>query len=373
MSYAAFLVIAMTPMALSAPDDTGPQRLRMVVDNVRAAELLYGSVDIEYRREFATNEIGSYRPGFAMKRSVTTVHLVKQDSKYRVTKFHDDSAEDGRSVKLEESQSFDGEQMRQVMDRMAHVIDGKYPNGNLFFPHGWLMANDFFTYPLSVFLEGGDTLNNFPTAAAHRTNEQTVVCNYEHEDTINGELCDLVQSKMYQKAVDPKNLLGVKRIWLAKTKNMLPLRVEGYAVYYSKDLPIQVSEASQLFEVSPSVWLPKKLKRVIYDELPLIEGKQNVNSTTEWTVTKASLQPEYPDSFFSDLPMKDGTVIYYVKNGKNVRKEIYQETSLSPSGSWPWWLVGLVATMVAVALLGVARRASKKKPRDEGTRPATDV
>jgi hypothetical protein len=126
----------------------------------------------------------------------------------------------------------------------------------------------------------------------------------------------------------------------------LPIKYEGYAIRYSKDLPIGVARASDFRELAPGIWLPFKMSRTTFDDTRLHAGESVVAASLDYELEHATLEPRYDVSFFKDVPFPPGTLVHEV----NAERKITNSYVIPGIEAFNWWYL-LIATGVIVLVL----------------------
>lgn len=104
---------------------------------------------------------------------------------------------------------------------------------------------------------------------------------------------------------------GLRYFWLAKDRNLLPVRFEGYVVKVSREIPLSIGMMSDLREVKPGVWLPFQFKHEAIGMLDLWEhGEMNAHYEEEYRVLDAAVDIDYPREFFQKVEFPPGIPIY---------------------------------------------------------------
>lgn len=292
--------VAATVLTLSPP--------ALVARAVAANEALYRDIDVTYRSEYRladpqlhNGEIRTpggervFRPVLARD---DRVRMVGQAGMYRVTAARWMDAGDGPPTTMFRGTAFDGTTTRVRDGARTEATAGPGPvPQEAFFPHLWASAPLFARFPLSAFLAGGAAWDSHPGRdSAYRG--KTVVRSVMGAGAVEAEPCVVVRCAI----ADAGRLTGVSYYWLAAGKNFLPVQVESYLRYYSATLPVQVVTAGDFRELRPGVWLPFRLKKVVFEELELRENERMVvSNTATTTITRAVLGPNHDRAFFRDL------------------------------------------------------------------------
>ena len=159
------------------------------------------------------------------------------------------------------------------------------------------------------------------------------------------------------------------RIFLAPDFNYLPVKTE--ILYYHPKYgwyTDTVARADEWREVAPGIWLPFQGQYEDYVH-PGVYGNGNdfLQSTITYRVIRVSLTPQYPRSFFSNIPApRDGIITTY-RGDRLVSRRVVGNPRDPEEGksSLPWvWIVGnvvLVALLLGVYLRYRTPRTSKQE------------
>lgn len=133
---------------------------------------------------------------------------------------------------------------------------------------------------------------------------------YEGDSRIEDLICHkLVCSLPKLLPTTPKSHFVV---WLARDRNLLPIRREWYDERVHPTLPLTVAYATDLQEVKPGCWFPiqstiLKLERVRPDALNV--NRVVLNSRIDWHVKNVTLDPMMDEDFFSEIHIPGGTKV----------------------------------------------------------------
>lgn len=139
-------------------------------------------------------------------------------------------------------------------------------------------------------------------------------------------------------------------LWLARDRNFLPVKLVSRS-----DITATVTEFR---EIGPGVWLPAQASISQYNSaLSKRLGRPAFGYELRYKLVEAKLHPNYPDSFFRDIPIPDGMTVYEV-HGKKIVKSYIQRSETSKYGGRRWlWPVGLAGLGIgAVVALQYRRR-----------------
>jgi hypothetical protein len=68
----------------------------------------------------------------------------------------------------------------------------------------------------------------------------------------------------------------IARFWLALDRSYLPINVEAFRPVWSEKLPVASRRVGELKELAPGIWLPWRVREIIYGGPAAKEGKSVV-------------------------------------------------------------------------------------------------
>ncbi len=277
------------------------------------------------------------------------IHLVTQGAwRYvKVTYFHNDSPSSSILV------AYDGEQCRALRNSTFFTYSDRWQSPLVYAvpPHRFAWAPWGFTYK-SI----GDLLAP-PQNNGGKDQKTTVTI---QRTSINGTDCYLVER---QRHYDAQQLTHVDRFFLAPKYNYLVIRAESFGKKKDKIVRYAESETDDWREVAPGIWLPHaSVYRTFCD--PATFGHNGTHGELRFRLLSVNLNPDYPKSFFSNIPLpKDGVIETY-RSGRLVSRRVVgnpRDPEEDKSGLPPWvWLLGNV--VLVALLLGVYLRYRTGKP-----------
>jgi hypothetical protein len=113
-------------------------------------------------------------------------------------------------------------------------------------------------------------------------------------------------------------------IWLARGRNLIPVRHEWHEPTWNATLPTGVSFAEDLREIRSGVWFPHRITNVAFQKMS--QDGLGVNRVVlQWrhdvTVERANLKPEINKRLFSDVLVPQGTSVdVYDQRGQHLGK-----------------------------------------------------
>ncbi|MCH9653255.1 MAG: hypothetical protein K0U86_05075 [Planctomycetes bacterium] len=180
-------------------------------------------------------------------------------------------------------------------------------------PHMFLMENRGPKVPLSTYLKGVKAIRAFPGPSNLGKGR---VCNVR----ILGieEFLGLQCLKILIEILDPKGTPRTRReLWLARDRNLIPVRTLSYTYKDSKDIAIAEGIVDELQEVRPGVWFPLKAHYNRFSSMTVKrEGRQELSWQVKYDVKSVLLDPKIPPEMFTTLNFPLGTKVSLVKDGK---------------------------------------------------------
>jgi hypothetical protein len=336
---------------LAPPLCAADERLRPVIENVRANEPLYQNIEAHVTASYQLQDLDPGNVPGLIKSQSETARTVLQGHLLYFRSDQVDQLGDNTTMPNNLEMGYDGEYTRRVHGQVANLVHGPDSHDRLFRPHTWLLAGARVTFPLSVWLAGGKELRTYPEAGPYKRlwAQETF---YEQEEVVDG----LHTVKLRAETRDPssRELITLRYLWLATDRNYLPIKTEAYQANASTTLPVELGRAEDFREVAPGVWLPFRRSFVVHSDAKLRENKLVVSNSREATLTKIDLNPRYDISLFQDIPIPDGTKVYEVKDGKIINSYTQGEQTSPlwhPAKARPWWR-WLVAPSVGLVLIG---------------------
>ena len=185
-------------------------------------------------------------------------------------------------------------------------------------PHMFLMENGGPKVPLSTYLKGVKAIRAFPGPSNLGKGR---VCNVR----ILGleEFQGLQCTKIGIEILDPKGTPRTRReLWLARDRNLIPVRILSYGYRDSKDIAIAEGIVDEWQEVRSGVWFPLKAHyNRFYSMTVKREGRPELSWQVKYDVKSVLLDPKIPPEVFTTLKFPPGTKLSLVKDGKLIKLE----------------------------------------------------
>jgi hypothetical protein len=299
-----------------------------LVEQVKLNEAKYKNIDLKIDY--------IYQSGPASIRPVTTsatnvkifatsqdsIRYVTQEGRYRVEVESDNLFQDGSSRKSNHIKMYDGKLTRLLeQDHIVNLIQGYAGDNYLIRPHMLFLRGPYFYMPFLTLLSGDKAIAASPDA--NWSPENSLEYAYQGEADFNGLKCHQIWATLH------KNKKPVRRLefWLAADRNFIPARYCSYQLKLSEDQPTVEGEVSGWIEVSPGIWFPKEMKTTSFSPYLLKRGQKIVQWTKKYQTKEVSLTPRHELSFFQNLEIPDGALVYEIENQKIIKS--YKKGSAS--------------------------------------------
>lgn len=361
MIWLAVVATSLPGRALAVPAEDAGITIEELTEEVRANEDLYRDIEfkihVHYKLAPDAPRISHWLDGYDRDAWVVyqgdRLFFKDEDMQHRV---------DGESKLIDTIQGYDGKETRQVEQRdIANIHDDRYEDPRLIRPHTLLLGPEMHVvFPLSTLLRGTEAIR---TSAGAKLFERTEVrSRVLGREVVGGLDCYkvLVETATHQST---RTYEGGLRLWLARDRNLLPVKLEKL-----EKLPTVMARVDELREVGPGVWLPARASVTHYNAaLSKKAGRLVLAHETHYELVEARLHPNYPDSFFRDVPIPDGMTVYELRGGKIVKSYIQGGEKGKQSGRlWRWLVpVGLVG-LGGSAIAAIRHRRRAHVVADEG-------
>jgi len=262
--------------------------------------------------------------------------------------------------------SFDGSFSRILeQNSIGNINHSRLTDGKAIFPHMMLLRpTSYSSVPLSVFLSGHEAIRAHPDGVLSDGITLQVV--YDGECKIMDLNCHKVVVTLF---TDSNKVSSRYEIWLAESRNYLPVKRLLFNPRFSNDIPHAEGIVSKFHEISEGVWFPFDAKVVKYNKFTIQrEGKQELLWTRRYLVESVELDPTYNRDYFTDVNFPDGTSMYEVKDGEIIKSWMQgaPETGNPETGnhtvkSNSWWILALNLFFIfLLAVILIIRKRSVK-------------
>jgi hypothetical protein len=327
---AAFAVLFLSSAPVSGRFDGG-RVLEAVVENVEAWEHAYADIEVllhdKYRHFWHLEELERVKAGAEPRKRryvpyaswSRTIHFVSQGALFRVESKRDALMVTGERRLLHRVRAFDGSTTRLCdQGRIGNIIRGR-AEGLVVRPHRLLLLRLWDEAPLSTVLRGGK-----PDPRLRLDEDLYFDVEYMGQQTHRGLRCHVVGVSL---KIEGTNTALTKHVfWLPEERNYIPVRKSAYRYRWSEDLPGDEAEVVEWMEIGPGLWFPKKAYLEHYNPFVLKRQKtQKLMWKEDLEVKKVSLDPQYPLSYFQDVPFPEGIPVYEIVDGKIVSSRVQGE------------------------------------------------
>lgn len=295
-STALSLVLSQSPPAPPLPT------VDEVIASVRKAELQYAArnIDLRFRHHWV-----SFRKTPSGQEEVTVnLHLsqtVQQEGKYRFKARSEASEKTGAWEKGNQDIGFDGTTtltkfLRDVQTSKNQVVSANWEPHR---PHGFSLCGSI---PFHMWLRGGDEVRRSSDGHVNEWESCDIKTEVIGREKINS--LDCLRLRCIVNVINDVKKgpyeLGRYSIWLATTRNYIPIRTK----YVKASHPEVLShdwEMNDLFEPHPGLWLPRRSVQTIYDFWNSKRDKPILMHKHRFDIISVAMNPRYPDDFFRDI------------------------------------------------------------------------
>lgn len=361
------------PPVLRSDDGTAPSSAAAeeLLRSLEASESLYRNLDVQwdekYEWQLIPPAVDVVLNEKSQGRSIRQDGMLFLNYEGRKTVAREAGA---KNTVVHHRVGYDGETTRLLEHRgsyIGNIRNDVVYNWRMFNPHAFPLRHSMKSVPLSVRLRGRAACLSHPFGSASDfEGGRELRAQYDGEEDARGLRCARVTLLSLRPKTDGTRRVSGRRVfWLARERNFLPVRSHAYNHYYSKDLPIEEAQLTDLREIEPGIWFPYGGRITVFDELALRDRQEAVvSSTRELTVRDVSLKPRHDVAFFQDVTFPDGTAVYTVIDGAIVESRIQGRAAASmhsPAQSratrWGLLVVGnVVAVLCAVAIILRAKK-----------------
>tara|TARA_R110002167_G_scaffold140919_1_gene328953 strand:- start:3175 stop:4209 length:1035 start_codon:yes stop_codon:yes gene_type:complete len=291
-----------------------------LVEQVKHNETKYKNIDLKIDYTYQAGP-ASIRPVGDTNANVkifatsqNSIQYVAQEGRYRVEVKSDNLFQDGSSRKSNHIKMYDGKLTRLLeQDHIVNLIQGYAGDDYHIRPHMLFLRGPNYYMSLSTLLSGDKAIADSP--AGNWSPEISVEYAYRGETDLNGLKCQQIWVNIL------RNKKTVRRIefWLAADRNFIPARYCSYYLRFSEDQPTVEGEVLDWIEVSPGNWFPKEMKTTSFSPYLLKRGQKIVQWTKKYQTKEVSLTPRHELSFFQNLEIPDGALVYEIENRKIIK------------------------------------------------------
>ena len=243
---------------------------------------------------------GSFRNNLTKKQERIS-HNVFQNELYSFQESVSGLSFRGRKSDFRIRQTYDGALSRQVENSDVRLISSKEPIRRMYRPHMFILGKHALGKSLAQFLICGKSGGYF------------LHVKYEGEEVVQEMDCHRIRVETWVKG---QKMRDYWLLWLAPERNYIPVRGVGYALGYSKSIPLEIVNVTGWKELAPDVWFPLQVKNVVNYEVAAAKGETVVSNITNIKMSDVSLTPNYRLKFFQDVEIPPGANIEDLRKGK---------------------------------------------------------
>ena len=189
---------------------------------------------------------------------------------------------------------------------------------NLARPHMFVLRYGGAQVPLSTYLKGikaiGESRGTPPPNLREGTAFKVQILGTE-------EWQGLECTKLMIEIVNPDGTPRSRReLWLARDRNLIPVKDLFYIYRYSKEIPIAEAIIDEWQEVHPGVWFPLLAHSNRFNTfLVEHEGRQKRIRHARYDFHSVQLDPKIPSNEFTSLKLPPGTKVNIWEDGKIIK------------------------------------------------------
>jgi hypothetical protein len=339
--------------------------LAEIIENVSANELLYAELDAQLSEDYQhlnsakTALSNDFVPTLTSSHSV---HYVRQNGMFRLECSGKSVDGDNSSRALTRTRLFDGEETKLLetsapgKSGRANLISGIAEDECTVRPHMLLLRMTRAVVPLSIYAQGTDAIKAYPYGEVPENIDVQVA--YKGSAVHRDLTCHVLWITNVLKATGDPHDRWV--LWLAEDRNYIPVKLEAYTFRFSSEIPVGEGEVLEWMELDEGVWFPKSANVRAYDKRRIQSDKEKeVLWKRDYRIENANLTPDYPQSYFSNLDIPDGSAVYRIVN-KHITESYREGQPLANSkgtrgASWAFWL-NVVVIFTIFATIALRRR-----------------
>ncbi len=328
-------VAALSSAFLARPAAGAEMTLEELIQAVRENELLYANIDVTLhdsfrdRSEHSPGKITSFDGKFHGSPLVSeerSARFVAQEKYFRYEEETNSETTEGEQYTIVHRSAYDGDTTRLRTGGIANLAKGYKPAGLPIRPHNLLLRMVGRCERLSSFLEGDAAIARdeygYMEYDAERFTE------YVGPDRFQGLRCQVVRS--FGRDRKSGQLYNHADVWLAEDRNLIPARYVGYEYRVSQSEPVGEGVVIEWKEIQPGIWFPMHAEcKCIDQRIAILKGVRSTGWRREYVIESVSLMPKYERSFFQDVPIPPGTIVYEIEGDRITRS--YQLGSPSSS------------------------------------------
>jgi len=309
------------PVCMIPETASGELTIEEIIKNVQRNEKLYLDINVSMSSVYKNTDKKNASTRSVIEKNVQ-VSYVSQGEYFRIERAGYSKTSESTNSR-DRIHSFDGNFSRILeQNSIGNINHGKLTDRTAILPHMILLrSTSYSSVPLSVFLSGHKAIRSHPDGMI--SNGKTLQVMYDGEYKIKDLNCHKVIVTSFTAS---KKISSRYEIWLAESRNYLPVKRLFFRPKYSNDIPEAEGIVSKFHEISEGVWFPFDAKIVKYNQFTIQrEGKQEPRWTQRYLVKSVKLDPTYNRDFFTNVNFPDGTSMYEVKDGKIIKSWMQAE------------------------------------------------
>jgi hypothetical protein len=276
-----FVAAVVLAAVAARADDRSDETLKQIVEHIRENERLYRNLEFTQttRHEQASPP---HPPGFVQR--MWQVHDVRRNERFLLEVAEASVRDPARTEHTHRLLTFDG----TTMHFLGHGSDeNALTSGGMrqltAAPHTRLLLRTEDDLPLS-----------------QRLCEPATQVTHLGIGSLDGLECEKILLGKPRRPSD--DILVERELWLAKDRNYLPIQVLTFELRHSTLVPCVVAVVEELREIERGVWFPWSAMYRRYDRLHLERtGEQRLGWRETIVTQSATLNPDHPDTYFSDI------------------------------------------------------------------------
>ncbi len=372
---------ALNSALLAVPAAGAEMTLEELIQAVRENELLYANIDLTIRNSFESfvkhppGKGGSFDGMFefrTMTAEEVKSRFVAQGQYFRYEEDSHFTTSDGEQHNYVHTSAFDGETTRLCNNGViANIAKGYKPAGVPIWPHNIFLRMVGRTEHLSSYLGGDAAIARDPYGYTSSESERTT--EYVGPAEFQGLRCQVVRSVTRVRVSG--QTAGHTELWLAEDRNFIPVRHIACEHRISATEPTGEGVVLEWQELQPGIWFPMRVESDCIDQpTAILKGKRVPGWRREYVVESISLEPKHDRSFFRDVPIPDGTIVYEIEGDRITRS--YTKggpgaqggPAKTPAGS-PWRTLAIFGTVVIVGVTCIGYVHRKRRHRLQQSTP----
>lgn len=337
-----------------AATDSDRRELERLIETIKSYEEGMPNYEIRIDRELRSYKKKRELFTSRMMEDQRSIRFIRQGDWYYNQKKSRPTTLGGEKLILDSLGAYDGELTRAIEQvNFASIHEGPQSRANLFSPHTAFLYWNRAEVPLWVYLSGGKVLKNHPAAGfLYKRYYTSVRTELVGEETVDKLECWKVKVETRAPGQEEHRPF-VRLVWLAKDRDLLPIRSEHFLQPPDDKFPIEVDRMTVFERIPEGFWIPKEWVVATYDEFALKEDAQaNMESELYYRVTFFDPNPHYDRAFFSNIDMSSATRVTRVRDGKIIERVDRRAPASKRRSSLPLMAIRTMAIVVLGLIAG---------------------